>query len=363
MQDLVNIEFVKIIIFCGVASFLLVPLTVKIAYHINAISMPHSRHIHTKAMPLLGGVAIFLSFIFGFIIFSKPSVYSFSTLSYEIPAILIASTMILLLGIIDDIKPLNALVKFIVQILIALIIIFYGKLRIDDVLYFIPTTIDSIISIILTIFWIVSVINAINIVDGLNGLSAGVSSIYFVTVIILYIFGGNVTQFALLLSSLMFGATLGYLPWNFPKAKVFMGDAGSMFLGLIISLIPLLGFKQVTLVSLFLPMIMMIIPVFEIFSTVIRRKVNNKSLGEADNNHLHHQLLRSTKSPLKAVLIIWCVSILFSIDAIILEIGNFTLGIIFFVLLAICAVVFIQLSKEFNNHKSIIRKILSKFKK
>lgn len=355
-------EYIIIALCTGLISYILVPITIKIAYHVNAISIPHSRHVHTKAMPLLGGIAIFLSFIFGFLLFNTPQLFSQRTLVYEIPAILIASTITLLLGVIDDIKPIKARTKFVVQLIVALIIIFYGQMRIDGIFSFLPFYIDKTISIILTIFWIVSVINAINLVDGLNGLSAGVSVIYFGTVIVLFFVGGSVTQFSLLLATLMFGSTLGYLPWNFPKARVFMGDAGSMFLGLMIAVLPLLGFKQVTLVSLFLPMLMMIVPVLEIFSTVLRRSINNVSLGEADNDHIHHQLLRATNSPVKAVLIIWVVSLLYSIDSIILEIGNDVIGLIIFVILTIIAVSFLQLSQEFNNINSTVRKLIKWFK-
>lgn len=353
-------DYLIIALVAGLFSYVLVPITIKIAHHVNAISIPHSRHVHTKATPLLGGLAIFLAFLFGFMIFTSPGLYSQRTIMFEIPAILISSIIILLLGVIDDIKPIRARTKFGTQVVVALIIIFFGQLRIDGIFDFLPPVVDSALSIALTIFWIVSVINAINLVDGLNGLSAGVSSIYFSTVLAVYFFGGYATQFALMLSALMLGATLGYLPWNFPKAKVFMGDAGSMFLGLMISIIPLLGFKQVTLVSLFLPMIMMIVPVYEIFSTVLRRKLNNQSIGEADSDHIHHQLLRATNSPVKAVMLIWLISILFSIDSIILEVGSFKLGMVIFIILICVSIALLQLSKEFNNYESTARKILKK---
>ncbi len=356
-------DYLIIVVVCGLASYLLVPITIKIAEHIKAISIPHSRHIHTQPMPLLGGLAIFISFLFGFLIFAEPYNYSIRVVSYEIPSILIASIIILLLGIVDDIKPLRARTKFFVQVLVALVIVFFGKLKIDNTFEFLPDSIESIFGIVLTIFWIISVINAINLVDGLNGLSSGVSVIYFATVLALYFLGGIATQFALLIAATMLGATLGYLPWNFPNAKVFMGDAGSMFLGLMIAIVPLLGFKQITLVSLFLPMLMMVVPVFEIFSTIIRRTINNQSIGTADNNHIHHQLLRVTNSPTKAVIIIWTISILFSINSIILELGNTTIGIIIFIILAIFSIGLLQLSKEFNNYDSFARKLLNKRKK
>lgn len=355
-------DYLVIALVCGLISYIIVPFTIKIAYHVKAVSVPHSRHVHTKPMPLLGGLAIFLAFIFGFMIFSTPEIYTQRTIMNEIPAILISGILILLLGTIDDIKPLRAFTKLAVQFAVALVIIFYGKLRIDGIFDFLPPVIDSTLSILLTLFWLISVINAINIVDGLNGLSAGVSVIYFSTVLAVYFFGGFATPFALLLASLMLGSTLGYLPWNFPKAKVFMGDTGSMFLGLMIAIIPLLGFKQVTLISLFLPMIMMIVPVYEIISTVLRRRLNNRSLGEADDDHIHHQLLRATKSPVKAVMIIWLISILFSITSIIFEVGSFALGMTMFIALSVVSIGLLQFSKEFNNYESTARKLVKRVK-
>lgn len=350
------------VLVCALLSYILVPYTIRIARHIKAVSVPHSRHIHTKPMPLLGGLAIFISFLLGFMFFAEPETYSSKTVMYEIPALLIASIIILLLGIVDDIKPLRARVKFLVQLIAAATIVIFGQLRMGTIFTFLPEVASNVLSIILTIFWIVSVINAINLVDGLNGLSAGVSAIFFATVLTLYFFGGIATPFSLLIASTMLGATLGYLPWNFPTAKVFMGDAGSMLLGLMIAVLPLLGFKQITLVSLFLPMMMLVVPVFEIFSTIIRRMINNQSIGEADNDHVHHQLLRATKSPVKAVLIIWLISIFFSIDAIIIEIGEKTLGYIIFGVLVIISIAILQLSKEFNNDESYARRVLQKLK-
>ncbi len=356
-------KYIIQVIVCALVAYIFVPFTIRIAKHVRAVSIPHSRHIHTKPTPLLGGLAIFISFLVGFLLFADPSMYSLKTISYEIPAILIASIIILLLGIVDDIKPLRARIKFLVQILVALVIVLFGQLRIVNIFSFLPEAVDTVVSVILTIFWIVSVINAINLVDGLNGLSAGVSAIFFATVLTLYFLGGIATPFSLLIASTMLGSTLGYLPWNFPNARVFMGDAGSMLLGLMIAILPLLGFKQITVVSLFLPMMMLVVPVFDIFTTILRRTINNQSIGEADSDHLHHQLLRATNSPVKAVLIIWGISILFSIDAIILELGERTIGIIMFVILAGLSLGILQLSKEFNNEHSLSRKLINKYRK
>lgn len=356
-------DYLIVILVCALISYILVPFTIKIAKHVKAISIPHSRHIHTKDTPLLGGLAIFLSFLFGFMIFAEPNYFSLSTVWYEIPAILISGMILLLLGMVDDINPVRARSKFAVQLLVAIIVVFFGNLRIDNIFHFLPEIVDYGVSVTLTLFWIIAVINAINLVDGLNGLSAGVSCIYFATVLATYFLGGYASQFALLVASLMLGATLGYLPWNFPSAKVFMGDAGSMFLGLIISIIPLLGFKQITLVSLFLPMMMMFVPVMEIFTTVIRRTISNQSIGEADDGHIHHHILRATKSPVKAVFIIWGVSILFSIDSLILELGNRNIGIIIFIGLVLSSFWMLQLSQQFDNSNSTLRKLIKKIGK
>ncbi len=334
-------------------SFMLVPVTISIAHHIGALSIPKDRHIHKQTTPLLGGIAIFLSYITVLVLGTMMKPLPFKVMSEQIPTILTASIILLLIGIIDDIKPIKPRYKLLGQIIAAIFIVYIGDMGIDRIFSFLPSAIDIEFAKILSVFWIVSVVNAINIVDGLNGLSAGVSIIYFATILVVASFTSANGIFAISIASVMIGSISGYLPWNFPKAKVFMGDAGSMLLGLIIAIMPFLGFKQVTMISLFIPMTMMIIPVYEIFSTIIRRLLKNKSISEADNGHVHYFLLDRTKNPVLSVCIIWTISILFSICAIVFEYYGLKIFLIVLIFLIIIIALAIILDKKFDKKKGV----------
>lgn len=337
-------------IFMGVVAFIisacLMPIVIKIAKHVNAVSIPHSRHIHSKPMPLLGGLAIFISFLLCLIIFNVQS--------RELSAILFSSIFIVLLGLIDDINPLKSRPKFLIQLMIASIIVFYGDIRLSEMFFSAHLTINYIINVTLSIFWIVSVINALNLIDGLNGLSSGISIIYFISVFVISILTFQVA-FSSSLSIIMAGATLGFWVWNFPKAKVFMGDTGSTFLGLIISMMPFLDFKKVTLISLAVPMMLLIVPTLDIIFAIIRRTLSKKKITEADNNHIHHQILRATKDPVKTVLIIYGFSTISAVTAIIYAIGYTTFGVILAILLFVGAIIFVEKSETLSKEISIIQ--------
>lgn len=308
-----------------VSSIIFVYLSKLVAIHTGIMDVPNKRSAHKKPTPLLGGIGIFLSFLLGYILFGKESTLMLS--------ILIASFLILLLGIFDDIKPIPAKIKFLVHILVASIIVFYGGLKLD---YFDMFNINANLGIWaypITILLIVAIINAINLIDGLDGLCAGISSIYFLTIGIIALILNKLGGLDIMLSFIMFGATSGFLVHNFPPAKIFMGDTGSTFLGLMISVIMLLGFKTVTLTSLIIPMVLLILPITDTLFAIIRRTIHKRPIGEADKEHIHHQLLKrlSTK---KTILIIYFIDIIFSIVTIFYSIGYKKEMIIFYVLLA-----------------------------
>ncbi len=352
-------ELILLILSSFVLSFVLVPITINIAKHVNAISVPKDRHIHKKSTPLLGGLAIFLSYMVILVISVSYSNFEFLIVGRQLPIILAASVLLLLVGIIDDINPIKPRHKLIVQIIVAILIVYVGDIRIDQFLSFLPTKLDAELTRILSVFWIVSVVNAINIVDGLNGLSSGVSIIYFATILVVSLYTGVGGTFVITLCALMIGSISGYLPWNFPKSKVFMGDAGSMLLGLIISIVPFLGFKKVTLISLAIPMSMMIIPVFEIFATILRRLLKRKSITEADNEHVHYQLLSRTNNPVIAVVIIWVISGVYSVCAIIYEVY----GLKMFIIAVTISTCLITLLNILDKKHKIFKTIMTLYKK
>lgn len=325
MNFIVNGYNVFIIILTTfLTSLILTYLMIKISKNMNIMDIPNERSVHKKPTPLLGGIAIFLSFLFGFILFGNQNPLMIS--------ILIASFLILLLGIFDDIKPIKARYKFIIHILVALIVVFYGGLKLTHVDIFGLSLNFKWMSPYITILIIVGIINAVNLIDGLDGLCAGISSIYFLTIGVIALILNKFNGLDIILSFIMLGATLGFLVFNYPPAKIFMGDTGSTFLGLMISVIMLLGFKTVTLTSLLIPLVLLILPITDTLFAIIRRALNKKPIGQADKEHIHHQLLKHL-STRKTILVIYVVDLIFSVVSIFYAIGKKKEMIIFYILL------------------------------
>lgn len=325
MNFIVNGYNVFIIILTTfLTSLILTHLMIKISKNMNIMDIPNERSVHKKPTPLLGGIAIFLSFLFGFILFGNQNPLMIS--------ILIASFLILLLGIFDDIKPIKARYKFIIHILVALIVVFYGGLKLTHVDIFGLSLNFKWMSPYVTILIIVGIINAVNLIDGLDGLCAGISSIYFLTIGVIALILNKFNGLDIILSFIMLGSTLGFLVFNFPPAKIFMGDTGSTFLGLMISVIMLLGFKTVTLTSLLIPLVLLIFPITDTLFAIIRRALNKKPIGQADKEHIHHQLLKHL-STRKTILVIYIVDLIFSVVSIFYAIGKKKEMIIFYILL------------------------------
>lgn len=325
MNFLVNGYNVFIIILTTfLTSLILTHLMIKISKNMNIMDIPNERSVHKKPTPLLGGIAIFLSFLFGFILFGNQNPLMIS--------ILIASFLILLLGIFDDIKPIKARYKFVIHILVALIVVFYGGLKLTHVDIFSLSLNFKWMSPYITILIIVGIINAVNLIDGLDGLCAGISSIYFLTIGVIALILNKFNGLDIILSFIMLGATLGFLVFNYPPAKIFMGDTGSTFLGLMISVIMLLGFKTVTLTSLLIPLVLLILPITDTLFAIIRRALNKKPIGQADKEHIHHQLLKHL-STRKTILVIYVVDLIFSVVSIFYAIGKKKEMIIFYILL------------------------------
>ena len=306
------------------ASVVFVYLSKILAEHIGAIDIPNGRSAHKRPTPLLGGMGIFLSFLFGYMLFGSENTLMLS--------VLMASFLILLLGVFDDIKPIKARYKIIMHIMVAAIVVFYGGLKLTSIDIFNYHIEFGIFSNYITMLIIIGIINAINLIDGLDGLCAGISSIYFLTIGIIALILNKLGGLDIILSFIMLGSTLGFLIYNFPPARIFMGDTGSTFLGLMISVIMLLGFKTITLTSLLIPSILLILPITDTLFAIIRRTINKKSIGEADKEHIHHQLLKrfSTK---KTVLVIYIINIIFSIITIFYALGKKDEMIIFYIII------------------------------
>ena len=308
-----NFNIYFIIAICFFSSLLFVYISKKIAEYLNIMDIPDARKIHSKPTPLLGGIGIFLSFVLGYMLFAPKSTLILS--------VLIASFVIIILGIFDDIKPIKAKYKIIVHILVAVIVVCYGGLQLGEITFLGHNFHFGHVSSLITIFIIVGTINAINLIDGLDGLCAGISSIYFLTIAIIAIILNKLGGLDIILSLIMLGSTLGFLIHNFPPAKIFMGDTGSTFLGLMISVIMLLGFKTVTITSLAIPILILALPILDTIFAILRRTINKKPIGQPDNNHLHHELLKKHLGTKKALLIIYSINIVFSVTSIFYALG------------------------------------------
>ncbi len=307
-------ESLIIIISVLIFTALIMVIVKKIAFHINALDIPDERKVHSKSMPRLGGLGIYLGFLFGIIILGIKS--------SQLIAILISSFLIVILGIIDDIKPIDAKYKFLGQLVASMIIMLYGNIYLKDITIFgLYINLGWSMYIITPIF-IVAIINAMNFIDGLDGLMAGTSSIFFITVCIISLLTPKLGPIGLILSLIMLGSTLGFLIHNFYPAKIFAGDSGSMFVGLMISVISLLGFKTATATALIVPILILGIPIIDTLCAIIRRMLKKQPVFLPDKLHLHHQLLSLGLSHKNTVLAIYFMNALFAVSSIIYFTNN-----------------------------------------
>lgn len=308
-----NVFYIVTVTF--ITSLILGFLMKKVAVHINALDMPNKRKVHKKPMPRLGGLAIYFAFLLGYILYG--------TVSLKMISVLIGSFIIVITGVIDDIKPIPAKYKLLCQIAAALVVVIYGGLYFNKITILgLNLRFPNWLNMGLSIFFIIAVINAINLIDGLDGLASGVSAIYFTTIAILGFVLKHLGGLDIILSLIMLGSVLGFLVHNFPPARIFMGDSGSMFLGFIIAIIALLGYKVATITSVIIPIVILFIPLLDTAFAIIRRLLKKEKISKPDKEHLHHQLLKMTSSPTKSVLIIYLINIIFSAISILFVLGD-----------------------------------------
>ncbi|MFJ7728269.1 glycosyltransferase family 4 protein [Neobacillus sp. NPDC097160] len=296
------------LIVCFVASILITPLIKKLAFVIGATDRPNHRKVHQSIMPRLGGLAIFISFMAGIFLLRPENSYSF--------AIIIGCLIIVITGFCDDLFELPAKYKLLGQLAAACSVVFLGDLQMVFInLPFGGQLQFGFFSIPFTILWIVGITNAINLIDGLDGLAAGVSSIALITISGMAMIQGNF--YVVAVGSIVLASTLGFLFYNFHPASIFMGDTGALFLGFIISVLSLLGFKNVTFISFVIPVIILGVPISDTLFAIIRRIINKQPLSAPDKSHLHHCMLRMGYSHRQTVLLIYAMAAFFGLVAVI----------------------------------------------
>ncbi len=282
------------------------PFIRRLANKIGAVDLPNQRKVHKEPMPRLGGMAIYLGFVAAALLLVD--------LSNKVIGLLLGGTIILILGIIDDVRGISPKTKLMGQAAAALVVIAFG-IKIQ----FITNPFDSLIflgslSIPITLLWLVGVTNAVNLIDGLDGLASGISAIALFT--FSYIAYTNQQFTVSLLTFLLAGCIIGFLRYNFYPATIFLGDSGSMFLGFNIAALAVFGLlKGVTLVALVIPLTILGVPIFDTFFAIVRRRREHQPIFKADKKHIHHRLLNRGLSHWQAVLIIYLISLCFSASA------------------------------------------------
>ena len=349
----------KIVLITFIFSALIMILMKKIAFHIRATDVPTEkeghRHIHKKTMPKLGGLGIFLAFLFGYMLFGEQSL--------RMNSILIGSFIIILTGIIDDITDIRPIHKFAGHIVAASVIAIYGGITLNDISAFGYTIDFGIFAIPITILFLAATTNIINLIDGLDGLSGGICSIFYLTIIIIAFYQGRFGTLVMTLSLIMLGSTLGFLLHNFHPAKIFAGDCAT-FMGFIIGVITLLEFKGPALISFFIPVAILGVPIMDTLFAIIRRLLKGQSPSHADNAHLHHQLLGMKFSQVKTVLIIYAIEALFALASIFYVIKDPIKGQIVYIILFIIVLWFVLTTSIITDKRpKIIQKLNKKLKR
>ena len=325
-----NIAIAFLIAF--IVSFMTTPYTIKIAEKIGAVDIPKDkRRMHHHAMPKFGGPAVILGFLVSvtyliIIMNIEGSISLFSSEKYivKLIGILLGIGCIAITGILDDIKTIKPLTKLTGQIIAALVVVSFG-VRIEHIsIPFITETLkisNTAVSSIFTIIWIVGITNAINLTDGLDGLSSGITLISCISLLIIFALNAS-PMVAIVLITALIGALLGFLPFNFAPAKTFIGETGSNFLGFMLAIISILGVaKTYTAAVIVLPVIVLGMPIIDVFLAIIRRLIKGKSIKavfQADKGHLHHKLVAKGFSQKQAVLILYGASAACGMFAIIL---------------------------------------------
>lgn len=333
-------KIIAIFLAFGMA-WIITPIVGRAAFAWGAVDLPGPRKVHQKAMPRLGGLALYLSFLVGL------SLVMYSNyLSQTAFGLLVGTTLIILVGVIDDIFGLSPWLKLLGQLIAAVSVLPFGI-----AINFLTNPLNGQLvalgwlGVPVTLLWIVAVTNAINLIDGLDGLAGGVSCIAALTVAAVgwtqwKIFGAAGQQEIIWLALLLAAILLAFLRYNFYPARIFLGDSGAMFLGYLLATISVLGLtKSVTAVSVFVPLVILGVPLTDTVFAILRRYHQHRPIFQADREHLHHLLLTMGLSHRQAVLVVYGISILLGLSAIIINLISPDYAMILLLILATVAIV------------------------
>ncbi len=307
------------LVLAGLITFTTTPAVSVLAYKIGAIDVPKDeRRMHKKPIPRIGGLAIFAGFVVATLVFCD--------VTPELKAIYLGGLIIVGVGVIDDVFRINAWIKLAAQIGVALIAVSQGVV-VEFINFFGTYVPFGVWSIPVTVLWIVALTNAINLIDGLDGLACGVSAICSVSLLMVMLLKGEYV--VALLTAIVVGSCIGFLPFNSNPAKIFMGDTGALFLGYTMAVISVTGvFKLHTVISFMIPLSIFGLPICDTAFAFIRRIAHGKSPFTADRGHLHHRLIDMGFNQKQSVRILYAVCGILGTSAIMFTAEHFTRALI-----------------------------------
>lgn len=307
-------EFLSVFLIAAFITAAATPLAIKIAPRIGAMDIPKdNRRMHGKPIPRFGGIAIYLGIMVSF--------YRLIPWNQQIFGIVLGGTLMLLIGIYDDLRGLSPRAKLMAQILCA-VIVFYFSVQVHGIANFLPFGPEYFVfplwlSLCVTVFWVVGITNTVNLIDGLDGLAAGIVCIACLSVAYTSAMNNRLDTSYIILS--VAGATLGFLIFNFYPAKIFMGDGGSMLLGFMLASVSLVGdtpTKGTTLFATIIPVIILALPIFDTAFAIVRRMVRRQPIMQADKGHLHHRIMAMGFGQRRTVLALYSISAIMGVAGI-----------------------------------------------
>lgn len=297
-----------------IIAYLMTPPVKDFAGRVGAIDVPRDeRRVHDHPIPRMGGIAIFLGFVISLLLFVN--------MTTQVMGLLVGAVIIAVMGAVDDIVNLSPMVKLAFQVLAAVVAVRSGL--VFDVIsnpnvFAEETTIEiGFLSIPLTILWIVGCTNAMNLIDGLDGLAVGVAAISSTSMLIVSLLVAEPVVSVILAA--LTGACLGFMPYNLNPAKIFMGDVGSQLLGFVLATASIMGlFKLHAVFTFFVPMLSLALPLTDTVFAFCRRISHGQSPFHADRGHFHHRLLAMGLSQKQAVAVLYTISGVMGLLAVIL---------------------------------------------
>lgn len=283
----------------------LVPLVINFSKKEGLVDLPNERKIHTTPISRIGGVAIWTSTMLTFLCLVFLSYYPYGSL---LSGILLGSSLMFLLGLVDDVYNLDAKFKLFIQVSIATLVYFLG-VKINSVPFF--GGIDlGFWSYPITLLWIVGISNALNFIDGVDGLAGSVTTVNAITLAIIAVAMTPPNPIIALVGFILAGSMLAFLTYNFNPAKIFMGDSGALFSGFLLATISITGVMKAATFAIMLPFVVLAVPIIDITYSSLRRISKGKSPFVADAEHIHHKLLHAGFSQKKTVMILTSAAII-----------------------------------------------------